>query len=448
MKHFDLFVLGTGVAGTAIAKACADAGLTTAISDIREYGGTCAQRGCVPKKVLWGAAQIVRAAELMKGKGIDGAPSISWKDLMAFKNTFTEPVAAQKEKAFTEKGIATFHGKAQFIAANQLKIGDETIEADKIVIATGAHPRELTIPGAEFTIDSEGFLELDTLPRSILFIGGGFVAMEFAHIAASCGAKITVLQQGEQILENFDIDIVNHLRQTSEAREIKIATSTQVTRVSKTRAGYTVSGQHKGQEVNYETELVVNAAGRVPYVDNLNLDQGGVAYSKKGISVNDYLQSVSNEYVYSAGDVSDSGGLPLTPFASKEAEIVTANILKGNHRKHNFKEMPSVVFTLPPLSAVGLTEKQAKEKGLNFRVNFKDASESFHAKSINEPQFAFKIIIDNKTEKILGAHLIGPHAEETINLFAMAIYAGLTADDIKKIIFVYPSEGDNIPDMM
>lgn len=448
MKHFDLFVLGTGVAGTAIAKTGADAGLTTAISDIREYGGTCAQRGCVPKKVLWGAAHIVRAAGLMKGKGIDGAPSGSWKDLIAFKNTFTESVPAQKEKTFTEKGITTFHGKAQFIAANQLKIGDETIEADKIVIATGAHPRKLEIPGAEFTIDSEDFLELDALPESMSFIGGGYVAMELAHIAASFGVKITVLQQGEQILENFDTDIVNHLRQTSEAREIKIMTSTQVTHISKTKTGYSVSGQHKGKEVNYETELVVNATGRVPYVDNLNLDQGGITFSKRGISVNEYLQSVSNKYVYAAGDVSDSGGLPLTPFASKEAEIVIANILKGNHREHNYREKPSVVFTLPPLSAVGLTEKQAKEKGLDFRVNFKDASEWFNAKSINEPQFAFKVIIDNKTEKILGAHLIGPHAEETINLFAMAIYAELTVDDIKKIIIVYPSEGDNIPDMV
>ncbi|MFP4469314.1 MAG: dihydrolipoyl dehydrogenase family protein [Bacteroidales bacterium] len=448
MKRFDIFVIGTGVSGTAIANSCASKGLKTGIVDQREYGGTCAMRGCIPKKVLWGATQVVESAARLQGKGIDTAPTINWKALMAFKQTFIESTPATKEKNFNENGITTLHGTAKFISANQLQIRDETIEAEKIVIATGNKTRKLEIPGKEHALTSEDFLNLEKLPSSMLFIGGGYIALEFAHIAARCGAKVTIVERGDTILSNFEEDMVYHLAEISKEMGIEIVTQTEVTAIKPKGSEFEVHGKKDGKPVFYSTRSVVNAAGRVPEIDGLDLQKGKVDFSSKGIEVNEFLQSVSNPRVYAAGDAAASPGLPLTPLASVEADVVIENLINGNHQKPDYSEMPTVVFTIPVLASVGLTEKQAKEKKLDFRVNLQSATTWFSAKRINARKYAFKTLIEKDTEKILGAHLIGPHAEETINLFAMAIKTGITTGALKKLIYSYPSSATDVQSMV
>ena len=448
MKKFDVFIIGSGVAGTAIANSCAKKGLKVGVTDEHDYGGTCAMRGCIPKKVLWGATEVVEAAKRLKGKGIDTAPSVNWKELMAFKQTFVEPMPSKKETHFNDNGITTLHGAAKFISTNRLQIAEETVEARKIVIATGNTTRELDLPGQEHLRTSDDFLKLDQLPASMLFIGGGYIAFEFAHIAARCGVKVTILEQRNKVLANFEKDIVKHIISASKKLGIEIAVETEVNEVEKEENGFVVSGTRNGKTAEYKAELIFNTAGRVPNIAGLNLEKGGINYSKKGVDVNEFLQSVSNPDVYTAGDVSGSPGLPLTPLATMEAIVVADNITEGNHQKGDYSEMPTVVFTIPVMASVGLTEKQAEEKGLDFTVNSNSVPDWFSAKRINAEEYAFKIIIEKETEKILGAHLIGHHAEETINLFAMAMETGMKTSELKKLIYSFPASAADIQSMV
>src|ERR1700686_3252625 len=217
-RKFDLVVIGTGSAASAVASRCREAGWQVAIIEARPFGGTCALRGCDPKKVLVGAAEAVDWTRRMKGKGIQAAKlQIDWLELMRFKRTFTDPVPKRREEGFAKAGIAAFHGRARFTGPTTVQVGDETLGGRYVVIAAGEVPADLEIPGAEHLTTSDQFLELDELPRRILFIGGGYIAFEFAHVAARAGSQVTVLHRGPRPLGLFDPELVDQLvEQTSE----------------------------------------------------------------------------------------------------------------------------------------------------------------------------------------------------------------------------------------
>ncbi|MCB2196712.1 MAG: NAD(P)/FAD-dependent oxidoreductase [Bacteroidetes bacterium] len=448
MKIFDLFIIGTGVAGTAIANKCVEAGLSVGITDNQVYGGTCALRGCVPKKVLVDATKVVDMATRFKGQVNTSAQEVDWKKLIAFKQSFVDSFPEKKEKNFIEKGITTFHGTAKFIDKNKLQVGDQKLQAKKIVVATGATTRKLDILGSNYALSSTEFLNLEALPSSMLFIGGGYIAFEFAHVVARCGVKVTMIDMAASPLGKFEQDIVKYEVEATKNLGVNIVLNTQVTKIQKEGDRYKVTGQHDGKDTTYDADMVVNASGRVPAIQSLELDKAGIKYSKNGIEVNKYLQSVSNSLVYAAGDVSATQGLPLTPLATMEAYAVVDNIINGNSKQPDYTAMPTVVYTQPPLAAVGLNEKQAKDKKLEYTVNYKDASGWYNARRLNASVYAFKIIIEKGTGKILGAHIIGPCAEETINLFSMAIKAGLTPTDIKQLLISFPSMGSDIKFMV
>lgn len=447
MKKYDVIVIGSGMAGMTIANKCASKGLKTAVTDSRPYGGTCALRGCDPKKILVGATEIIDRANKMKGIGITGDIGIDWKALMAYKNEFVARMPKGVEKGYEKSGVDMYHGSASFESENTIKIGEELLEAEKIVICTGARPVTLNIPGGDFPIDSTGFLDLAELPKHITFIGGGYIAMEFAHLAARAGSKVSIFHRGKLPLENFEEDIVKHLVKATEELGVDLHLEFDVKAIEKNDNGYAVSAQSNGIEKKINTDLVVNAAGRVPELDGLHLEKAKINYNKKGIEINEFLQSVSNPRIYAAGDSAASEGLNLTPVAVMEGHAVAANILKGNSKRPDYTEMPSAVFTLPTLAAVGMTEKQARASGVDFKVKSGSASGWYNAKRINESTYAYKVISD-KEGNILGSHIIGPHAEEMINLFAMAIKAKLKVVDIRNMVYSYPSMGSDIGSMV
>ncbi|WP_083432173.1 dihydrolipoyl dehydrogenase family protein [Christiangramia salexigens] len=449
IESFDVFVIGTGTAGKSVAKECVAEGLRVAIADNREYGGTCANRGCDPKKVLVGLTEILDRAEKMKGKGITKNPEVSWQDLMKFKNTFTTAVPAATEKNLEALGIKMYHQTPKFLDENTLSVEGKTVNAKKIVIASGNKPMELKIPGREYPLISDDFLELENLPESMLFIGAGYIGMEFAHIAARFGVDVTVMDIAPRPLTNFDEDMVAHIIKASEEIGIKFIFNAEVSEVEKLQKNYRVKAKQDGTEISVKAELVFNTAGRVPSIDDMDLEKGNVEYSKRGISVNERLQNPGNKNVYACGDVSASEGLPLTPIASQEARVVAGNILNKNRdKKVNFPPQPSVVFTLPNLASVGLNEKQARDKDYDFRVEQKHAPKWFNAKRINDDYYAFKVLIDNKTGLILGAHLVGPDAGEMINMFVMAMCGKLDYKTLKGMIFSYPSWAGDIKFMV
>jgi glutathione reductase (NADPH) len=459
-KTFDLIVIGTGAAASTVAWKCHSARWSVAVIDSRPFGGTCALRGCDPKKVLVGAAEVIDSNKRMESKGITNSneAKIQWPDLMNFKRSFTEPVPKEREEQFSKAGIVAFHGRARFIDERTVIVNNtHTLNGRHIVLATGAQPMKLNIPGEDNIRKSDQFLELNELPSKIVFVGGGYISFEFAHIAARAGANVTILHRGARPLDNFDPYLVEMLLQRTRELGIDVRLQTKVEAMESSKANNTnnirfvvhASNTNDGEKYKIEGDMVVHGAGRVPEIDDLDLVTAGVEReNKKGVRVNEYLQSVSNPAVYAAGDAAASGGLPLTPVASYEGEIVANNLLEGNHVKPNYKGLPSVVFTIPPLASVGLQEEAARKQGLNFKTNKADTSSWYSSRRLGEKYSGYKVLIEEDTERILGAHILGHHAEEVINIFAMAIRLGIKAGDIKQAIFTYPTNSSDISYML
>lgn len=443
-KRYDLIAIGTGTSASVAASRCRAAGWSIAVIDHLPFGGTCALRGCDPKKILVGAVEAIDHSRRLRGKGIAGGePAIAWNELIKFKRTFTELVPAMKEKSFTKNGIDTYHGRARFRGPNSVEVGGEMLEGRFILIAVGAVPMRLDIPGEEHLTTSTEFLELDQLPKKIVMVGGGFIAAEFSHIAARAGAHVSVLQRANRMLTAFDADLVGWLMEKFHEVGIDVRLDTNVTAIEKSGDGLSVRASSNGKDEVFTADLVVHAAGRVPDLDPLDLAAAGVESEKGRPKLNAFLQSVSNPAVYAVGDAALSGP-PLTPVAGHDAKVAAANMLDGNHQKPNYLGVPSVAFTIPPIASVGLSEKQARDNGLKFRVNSEKVPDWYTARRVAESIYGYKVLVENDTGFILGAHLVGPHVEETINIFALAIRNGLTADDIKATMFAYPTAASDI----
>ncbi len=448
-KKFDLIVIGTGSAASTVASRCRSAGWEVAIIDSRPFGGTCALRGCDPKKVLVGAAEIIDWNRRMESKGIKGkGMKIDWPALMRFKKSFVASVPKWREESFAKAGIATFHGRARFLDTTAIQVGNETLAAKHVVIASGACPAKLGIAGEEHLITSDQFLELNNLPKRIVFVGGGYISFEFAHVAARAGAEVQILHRGARPLAGFDPDLVDQLVQATRAIGVNVQLKTAVEGIEKKSGRFVVHVSTDGQRQKFHSDLVVHGAGRVPEVEDLDLEKAGVEYTKKGISVNEYLQSVSNPAVYAAGDAAASGGLPLTPVASMEGRVVAANLLERNLHKADYRAVPTVVFTVPPLASVGMQESAARAQGLSFKTNHSDTSSWYSSRRVGAKYSGYKVLVEEGNGRILGAHLLGPHAEETINLFVIVIRFGLNADDLKQLRYSYPSHSDDISYMV
>ena len=418
--------------------------------DKRPFGGTCALRGCDPKKVLVGAAAAVDAARALSASGVDaGGLALNWPALMRFKRTFTDPVPASRRAALARDGIEPLDGTARFAGEAQLTVDGEPLQATRaIAITSGAAPAKLPIGGAEHVITSDQFLDLETLSPSIVFIGGGYISFEFAHVAARAGANVTIVHRGNRPLEQFDADLVERLVARTRELGVDVRLGTDVRRVEAANGRRRVIGSAESGDVSIEAELVVHGAGRVPDLDQANLEAAGVQYSRRGITVNQYLQSVSNPLVYAAGDCADSGGPPLTPVASYQGRIVATNLLEGNRATADYSVVPSVVFTIPPLARVGFDEQEARRKNVWFDVRHEDTASWHSSRRVGERYSAFKVLIEHRTQRIVGAHLLGPRADETINLFALAMRAGLTARDVKQMLWAYPTQASDLAYML
>jgi len=436
-RDYDVLVIGSGPAGGMAATECRRSGLMVAVVESDGFGGTCPLRGCNPKKVLVGAAEIVARAMDMRGKGIGTAAQISWPELIRFKRTFTEPVSEQVKNSYADAGIDAYRGVARFVGPREVRVGAETLAGSHVVVGSGAVPRKLNLPGEEYVLTSDRFLDLPDLPESVLFIGGGYISFEFAHIAARAGARVVILEMTDLPLARFDPDLVRLLIKASEDIGIEIHCGMPVRSVERDGSGFTVSAGQDRIKM-FRTDLVFHGAGRVPNIEGLSLEAGGIEFSSDGIFVNAYMQSVSNPEVYAIGDVAATP-FQLTPSAAYEAHIASCNIIGGNTHRADFSGIPSVAFTVPPLASVGLTEAEAKEKGIDYRGEMEDTASDFASRRIGLAYSARKILFEKDTGKLLGAHILGHHAEEAINVLGAAIRLGLTADRLEQVLWAYPS---------
>ncbi|WP_027186040.1 dihydrolipoyl dehydrogenase family protein [Desulfovibrio inopinatus] len=443
---YDVIVIGSGPAGGVVARQLHSHKKNVAVIDAGPFGGVCPNTGCEPKKVLVESAAAVARVRHMSGNGVLGAPTLDWPALMKFKRSFTEPISELVQDSLEGSGIATYEGAASFAGPNEIAVGEKTLSARHIAICTGARPRHLTFSGAERVISSDEFLELDTLPKRIAFVGSGFIAFEFAHVAATAGSQVAIFQPRERSLRQFDIDMVRLLVQSSRNEGISIYENAPISTVQRVDDGLEiVANDRAGTRI--VVDCIVNAAGRVPDIEHLALDKGEIEMKDGGVSVNAYLQSTTNPAVYAAGDVLAKRPA-LTPVAVIEAQTVVENILSGNTSLMRYPPVPSAVFTDPPLARVGLNEDEARAKGLPLRVITGRADSWSEYERLGRRFVGYKLLVDSNTNHIYGAHILGDGAEEVINLLAMAMRHKLTTDDLMNMVFAYPSFGYTIRYML
>ncbi len=448
VSNYDLIIIGSGAAATTAAYIALEKDLKIGIVDQKPIGGTCALRGCDPKKVIFGVTEALASLRRLQGQGIEEfSGRIDWRELIEFKNTFTEPMSKKTENGLTSSGIDVFHGRANFVSPDEIEVGNKRLQWKKLLIASGAKAASLDFPGSEHLVDNEGFMNLLSLPRRIVFIGGGYISVEFAGIASSAGADVTIIQHSPGILVNFDSDMAGIVSENLSNSGVKIITNASVKSVVKTKELFSVRYAKNGEEKEIIADLVVHGAGR-EFDSDMGLDTGNVRWSRRGILVNEYLQSISNPNVYAAGDSADTTGSKLTPVANLEGEVAAVNLTAGNSRNPEYRGIPTTVFSSPPLAMVGITEEKAIDLGLDIKVNKGEMSSWYNSRRRMLARTFYKIIMEKETGKILGAHVLGQNSEEVINIFALAIRFNLNAKQIASIPYTYPSDSNDVRYML
>lgn len=435
-RTYDLLVLGAGPACGPAARLCRAAGWSVAVIEAGLLGGVCPHTGCNPKKVLMAAAEAVSAARHLAGKGLTGEPGIDWKALMAFKRSFTSPIDARVAASYTEVGIDIIRGQGVFTGPDTIRVENTDFTGKKILIAAGAHPRRFAFPGNGHLHTSDAFLDADTLPERVIFVGGGFIAFELAHIASLCGAKqVAILTHGDAVLRNFDQDAVSRLIDTTRAMGIDVRLNSPITAITDQDDDFLVTTP----DATLTTAMVVNAAGRPAAIDSINLAAANVSSNTRGIITNTFLQT-TNPNIYAAGDCLDAP-YALTPTADLESKTAGHNMLTGNTLSINRQGTPSVLFTQPPLGTAGLTEAQCQAQNIPYAKKEYDLATAFPWKRLGETLGYSKILTSPDTGQILGAHILGHDAEEMINAIALAMRNNLPAQALADTIWAYPTCG-------
>jgi glutathione reductase (NADPH) len=440
---YDAVVIGTGVSGTTASFQLSEAGKKVAVIDERAFGGTCPLRGCDPKKILVGAAEIMDRFKLMQDRGLTGKPRIDWKELIRFKRSFTQPYPEELEQSMKKAGMDVYHGRAVFSGEHTLTVNGKIMTFRHVLIATGAEPRPLGIPGEDLITSSEQFLETEELPEKIIFIGGGYISFEFAHIAVRTGSQALILHRRGRVLKDFEPELTKKLVSASREAGIQIETNQPVNAIHPTAEGLSVSTENGDPLL---CDMVVHGAGRIPQVEKLNPMAAGIKTGKKGVQTTSHLQSASNPSAYAVGDAAGIG-MPLTSVATVQAQIAAHNIIHGPEQTFNSPATPRVAFTLPVLARVGLLENEARQRNLEIEVTSQDTSSWYTSRRIGLAHSGFKTLAEKSSGRILGAHILGQHADEIINLFALAIQYNLNRNQLTRLPYSYPTAGYDIRSM-
>jgi glutathione reductase (NADPH) len=447
-KSFDVVILGGGNAGMGVTVATREAGLAVAMVEPDLLGGTCPNRGCMPKKVLVAAAHALDEIRRAPAHGITiGNPALDWAALIDREQAMIAPIPGSLGGLMQRRGVEVIRGHGRFVGRNAVAVGDDTLEAKHIVIATGAAPRPLPFPGAELSITSDVILSERRLPASVVFVGGGVVALEFAHVYARAGAEVTILEALPRLLDAMDEDAVAQLRAATERIGVAVHTGVTIERVQKNAGRLLVVYRQDRSERAIEAERVVNAAGRVAALDGLDLAAGAVETAEGRLALDPYLRSASNPAVWACGDAVTETP-QLSPIAAYEGRIVGRNIVEGPRHAPDYASIPSCVFTVPALANVGLTQAAAEAKGIALKIATNDLHEWLSGRTFAEDAAWAKVLIDRDRDRIAGAHILGHAGEELIHVFAVAMRHNITASEVGDMIYGFPTFSADIRSML
>jgi glutathione reductase (NADPH) len=446
--QFDVVILGGGNAGIGVTGPVRRAGMSVAMIEARDLGGTCPNRGCTPKKVLVAAGHALHEIEQASVHHIAvGKPKLDWAALIDREKDMIKDIPENLARAMARRKVEVIKGQAAFASPNTIRVGDRMLEARHIVIATGSKPRPLPIAGAEYMITSDEMLSERELPGSVIFVGGGVISLEFGHVYARVGTRVTILEALPQLLPAMDADAVAQLQAESERIGIRVRTAVTVSRIQPVNGRLRVTFVHDGTEQVFEADRVVNGAGRIANVDTLRLEAGNVAHANGRVSVDAHLRSTSNPIVHVCGDAVPTSP-QLSPIATYEGELVGRNIVEGPKYRPDYASMATSVYTTPPLAAVGLTEGAARQQGLAVDVHVNDMLGWFSARTYAETVAWSKVIVEKTSDRILGAHFVGHAGQELINIFGLAIRFGITATQIRDNIYAYPTFASDLKHML
>lgn len=447
-ETFDVVILGGGNAGIGVTGPVRRAGLSVAMIEARDLGGTCPNRGCTPKKILVAAGQALHDIERAAAHHITvGKPRLDWSGLIDREKDMIRDIPANLARAMARRGVKVIEGRGAFVAPNAVRVGDRLLEAKHIVIATGSKPRPLSIPGAEHMITSDEMLSERERPESVIFVGGGVISLEFGHVYARAGTNVTVLEMLPQLLPAMDADAVATLKEESDRIGIKARTGVSLRRVEPAGGRFRVVFTHDGIEQTVEADRVVNGTGRIANVESLDLPSGQVEHANGRIIIDQHLRSTSNPQVHVCGDAVPVSP-QLSPIATYEGDIVGRNIVEGPTHVPDYAGMSTSVYTVPALAAVGLTETAARQKGVAIDVHINDMRDWFSARSYAETVAWSKVIVDRASDRIFGAHFVGHAGQELVNIFGLAMKFGITASQLRETVYSYPTFSADIKHML
>ncbi|MFZ6044700.1 glutathione-disulfide reductase [Pseudomonas sp. CR3202] len=442
---FDLFVIGAGSGGVRAARFAAGFGARVAIAESRYLGGTCVNVGCVPKKLLVYGAHFADDFEQAQGFGWSlGDAGFDWATLIANKNREIHRLNGIYRNLLVNSGVTLLEGHARLIDPHTVEVAGQRCTAEHILIATGGWPQIPDIPGRELAISSNEAFFLEQLPKRVLVVGGGYIAVEFASIFHGLGAQTTLLYRRELFLRGFDDAVRHHLRDELGRKGMNLQFNADIARIEKQADGSLLATLQDGRHL--ETDCVFYATGRRPMLDNLGLENTGVELDARGfIKVDDQYQTAEPS-ILALGDV--IGRVQLTPVALAEGMAVARRLFRPEeYRPVDYEHIPTAVFSLPNIGTVGLTEQQARAKGYKvklFESRFRPMKLTL---TENQERTLMKLVVDAESDRVLGCHMVGPDAGEIVQGLAVAIKAGATKRIFDETIGVHPTAAEEFVTM-
>jgi glutathione-disulfide reductase len=445
-KHFDLIAIGGGSGGLAVAEKAAQYGKKVAVIEANKMGGTCVNNGCVPKKVMWYAANLAHAVDDATGFGIPAnRGATDWAQLARGRDDYIGNINQYWDGYLEQNGITPIQGYARFTGANSLEVNGDTFSADHIVIATGGEPIVPPVPGAELGITSDDFFKLREQPKRVAVIGGGYIGVELSGVLTALGSSVTLIAKGSRIMERFDTMISDTLSTEMQRQGIQLQTGFQVATLSNSAEGLVVSST-QGNAIG-AFDSVIWAVGRRANTQRLNLDAAGINTLSNGVVPVDEYENTNVAGVYAIGDI--TGKLPLTPVAIAAGRKLADRLFNAKKdSKVDYGNVPTVVFSHPPVGTVGLSEGQAVARyGDNVTIYQSHFTPMRYALAAHVSTTAMKLVCAGPDENVVGIHIIGDNADEMLQGFAVAVKMGATKADFDNTIAIHPSSAEELVTM-
>lgn len=440
---YDLFTLGAGSGGVRASRISASYGARVAVAEERYLGGTCVNVGCIPKKLLVYASQLREEVEDAAGFGWNVGPRRhDWKALIANKDREIERLNGVYARLLDDAGVDRMEGRARLVDAHTVDVDGRRVTAEHILVAVGGWPHVPDIPGIEHAITSNDAFHLDALPSRVVIVGGGYIAVEFAGIFHGLGAQVTQLYRGPLFLRGFDDDIRQALAEEMH-KSIDLRFDANPAAIEKAPDGTLRVILESGERL--ETDAVMYATGRRPLTTDLGLEDAKVETGPSGEILVDEYSRTSVENIWAIGDVTDR--IQLTPVAIHEGMCLAATLFKGTPTSPDHEKVASAVFSQPPIGSVGLTEREARERHGEVDVYRSQFKELKHTLSGRDTRTTMKLVVDPKTDRVLGAHMLGAHAAEIIQGVAIAVKCGATKAQFDATIGIHPTSAEEFVTM-